>query len=63
MIIFPSSRPVATRLLSKEMAIDHIFLLSSMAVPILARVDVSRNDVECDVTATMNLPLPAREME
>ena len=63
MMIFPSRRPVTIRLLSKETAMDHISSPSSMAVPILARVDVSRNETEFDAIAAMNLLLPAREIE
>ena len=63
MMTFPSRRPITIWLLSEEMAIDLIDFLSWMAVPILARGDVSRNEMAWLATVAMNLPLPAIEME
>ena len=62
-MIFLPRQPVAIWLLSMEMAIDHTLSLSSIEVPMLARVDDSRNEMAWSATVEMNLPLPAREME
>ena len=56
-IIFPSSRPVAIRPLSKETAVDHFSSLFSMEAPILARVDESRNETSSSATVATNFPV------
>ena len=62
-MIFPSRRPVAIWLLSEEMAIDRIPSLFLKVVPILVRVEVSKNETACSATVAMNFPLPAREIQ
>ena len=63
MTIFPSCRPVATRLLSGETAIDHISSSSSMTGPIRVSVDASRNEMERYTKVAMNFPSAGRAIE